>query len=395
MWGVYVLWSARRAVLAVIAIVAVVGGGASAVAGEFAPGSRTSAASSPAMVVAAYIAALDRHDPVAVCGVFAPQLRRYVAHWDAPIPGPRTCRRAVAGHFRHYYSRHRWASARSRGPAHTTIDPRTGFATVRLVLVHRYVCARAAAPEPCHPGQYVRPEIIYLLRSKGRWRIIKPGLVYRASEIDRPLDAESDYYPPGNAATINGPINLPAPRHPCPASRAVTRSPRHALKSTFEPNPNGSPGNVPGLTIRSFSAGRISRTKVCFTLTLAGPPRPDFSYDVSVGTVGQQAPADLFEIQIDGLGDPHALLAGRGALSTPALARYLPAVFASGNRLEIIATHPALALHRFIISASSESIQDDEPLLTRPLDAGDFAPLRGCLIFPTGKLTTRGLCGGP
>jgi hypothetical protein len=381
--------------LAVLGVLGI-GVGAVAGAGEFAPGSRTTSASTPAMVVAAYIAALDRHDPAAVCGLFAPQLRRYEAHWDAPPEGRRTCRGAVAGHFRDYYSRHRWASARSRGPVRTTIDPRTGFAAVRFVLVHRYVCARHAPPEPCHPGRYVRPEIIYLLRSKDQWKVIKPGLVYRASEIDQPLDEESDYYPPGDAATINGPTNLPAPKRRCPASRTVTVSPRHALQNTFEPNPNGKPGHVPGLTIRSFSAARISRTTVCFTLTLAGPPRPDFSYDVSLGTVAQHAAADLFDIQIDGLGNPHALVAGRGALNTPGIARYLPKVFASGNRLEIIAAHPILALHRFIIMASSESIQDDEPLLTRPLDAGDDAPLHGCLIFPTGRLTTRGLCGsGP
>ncbi len=123
MWGVYVLWSARGAVLAVIAIVAVVGGGASAVAGEFAPGSRTSAASSPAMVVAAYIAALDRHDPVAVCGVFAPG--RILSHLATGCT-VRYLPQDVEAHFRHYYSRHRWASARSRGPAHTTIDRAPG-----------------------------------------------------------------------------------------------------------------------------------------------------------------------------------------------------------------------------------------------------------------------------
>lgn len=355
--------------------------------------SRASVAASPAAIVTAYVAALNRHDAANVCSVFASQLRRYEATWDAPPDGRHTCRAAVAAHFHSYYSRHRWAGAYLRGVMRTTIDPRTGFAAVRFVLVYRHVCVRDGSSEACHPGNYARPERIYLLYAENRWQILKPGVVYRATEIDQPLDAESNYYPPGNAATIAGPVSLPSRSRPCPATRAVTRSPRHSLQSTFEPNPNGSPGNVPGLTIRAFSVARISRTTACFTFTLAGPPRPDFGYQVFVGTLQQAAAAELYDIEIDGLGQPHALLAGLGALSTPWLAHDLPSVYASGNQLEIIGTDRTFALRKFIVEAGTESIQDDEPLLTGPLDAGDFAALRGCLVVPTGTLNTRGLCG--
>jgi hypothetical protein len=249
-------------------------------------------------------------------------------------------------------------------------------------------------PESCHPGNYVLPDIIYLIRVGGRWRLIKPGAVYYATGIDHPFDAESDYYPPGSPTTIAGPVNLPTRSAPCPSSKAISVSPPHKLQSTYLPNPMGGPGDEPWLKIDSLAVARLSRGTICFTLTLAGAPRPDSTYEISVGTVQQQAAADLFDVEIDGLGNAHPLLAGRGALSDPRLAPILPRVFLAGDQLEIIGTDRMLAkLPSFLVVAASASIQGDEPLLTRPLDAGDGAPLRGCLTFPSGKLDTRGLCG--
>jgi hypothetical protein len=349
----------------------------------------------PSTVAVAYIAAIDRHDGSAVCRLFAPQLRAFEIEWDAPAVGPRSCAHTVAGHFDQYYSRHRWASARIRGPVQTTVDSRTGIAAVHMVLVHHYVCSRQSdPPEPCHPGNYVRPDIIYLIKLDGRWHIIKPGAVYRSSEVDQPDGTESDYYPPGTTATIAGPVNLPAPTVLCPSSAVTSVSPPHVLQSTYEPNPRGEPGAAPWLQINALSIARLSSDTICFTLTLAGPPRPDSGYEIFFGTVQEQAAALLFQVEIDGLGEPHSLLEFAGALSTLGLAPYLPAVFLAGDQLEIIGTDPMFAkLQQFLVQAQSESIQDDEPLLRRPLDAGDTAPQLGCLTFPTGTLNKQGLCG--
>jgi hypothetical protein len=264
-----------------------------------------------------------------------------------------------------------------------------------MILVHDYMCARQSVPpEPCHPGDYVRPDIVYLISLHGRWQIIKPGEVYRASEIDLPDDAESNYYPPGTPATIAGPVNLSAPRTPCPSSKAVVLSGKHTLQSTYLPNPNGRPGAAPWLTIDALAVARLSPDTICFTLTLAGSPRPDSGYQIFVGTIQQQAAALLFGVEIDGLGDPHPLLGSRGALSTPRFTPYLPRVFLHDDQLEIIGSDPMFAkLSTFLVQAASQRIQNDEPLLRRPLDAGDMSPLRGCLTFPTGKLNTQGLCG--
>ncbi len=283
----------------------------------------------------------------------------------------------------------------SAGGLETTIEARTGVAGVHMVLGHRYVCASQSVPrERCHPRNYDQPEIVYLSRIRGCWQIVKPGSVYRATEIDHPLDAESSYYPPGSPATIAAAVSLPAPTAPCPSSAAISLSPPHKLKSTYLPNPNGGPRGAPWLKIDALAVARLSPETICFTLTLGAPPRPDSAYGIGVGTVQQQAAADLFDVEIDGLGNPHALREGRGALSTPSLKPYLPHVSLAGNQLEIIGTEDMFAkLSRFLVVASSQSSQDDEPLLTRPLDAGDGAPQRGCLTFPTGKVNTRGLCG--
>jgi hypothetical protein len=235
--------------------------------------------------------------------------------------------------------------------------------------------------------------VIYLIRTGSRWQIIKPGLVYYATANNEPLGAESDLYPPGDARTLTRPARIPAPSAPCPPSQAtITLSP-HSLSSTTVPNPGG-PGNEPWLNIHSFALSRVSSRTFCFILALGSPPQPDSAYRLYVGPANQHAAADLYDVEIDGLGNPHTLLVGRGALSTPSVAPALPKAFLTGAQLEILTTAPPYApADSFVAVAMSESIQSDEPLLSHRLDAQDSAPQRGCLTFPTGKIDTRGNCG--
>jgi hypothetical protein len=73
---------------------------------------------------------------------------------------------------------------------------------------------------------------------------------------------------------------------------------------------------------------------------------------------------------------------------------HLPRVFLRGDDLEmIVANSMFLRLHRFLVQGSTESVQDTEPLLKRPLDAGDLVPWGACLTFPVGKVDRHGLCG--
>jgi hypothetical protein len=92
----------RCRVIAVLAVLVGVPAGTVRAAGTLAPKS----------VVRAYIAALDRHDGAAVCRLFAPRLRAYVAWWAAPLPPSVSCAGAVRLHFSLYYSRHRWSARR-------------------------------------------------------------------------------------------------------------------------------------------------------------------------------------------------------------------------------------------------------------------------------------------
>jgi hypothetical protein len=349
--------------------------------------------SSPLSVVQGYLAALDRHDGAGVCRWFAPQLRAYELRVDAP-PGVRTCASTVSAHFHGFYSDHHWVSARIAGKSTTTVDEARQIAAVDLTLVHHYVCAKSRSPrQPCHPGMYRRPDVVYLIRRGSSWAIIKPGLVYYATTNDMPTGAESDYYPPGDATTIARPAKFPAPAYACPRSRTRSVSAPHKLTSPSVPNPAG-PGTSPWLNIHALAVSRISSRTLCFTLGLGAPPQPDSAYQIYTGRIQQAAAADLFDVEIDGLGNPHPLLVGSGALSSSTLASDLPKVFLIGSQLEIIARVPAYApIQRFLLTAASESIQSEEPLLTHPLDAGDRAPQRGCLTFPTGKLDTHGLCG--
>jgi hypothetical protein len=344
---------------------------------------------SPVAVVEQYIAALDRHDGGAVCRLFSPQLKDFETRWDAQISGGHSCPQIIGGHFRYYYSRHRWASARVVAVTGTDIDAARGIATVHLKLSHHYICAGNASLHSCHPGYYVRPDIVYLISESGQWKVIKPGFVYRASEIPQPDDSESLYYPPGDAKTVKRPAAIPAPRGPCRGTSATAQSKPHVLKDQ-----NYKTVSAPWLNIRRLTVTRLAQTTVCFTFTLGAVPRADSSYGIYLGSVAQQAPELVFGLDIDGLGQPHLLLTGRGSLSSPGLARYLPHAWLAGKRLEIIATLPHFIPHRrFLVDVESGSLQNQEPLLLHPLEAGDGAPRRGCLIWPTGSILLKGLCG--
>jgi hypothetical protein len=191
----------------------------------------------------------------------------------------------------------------------TVIEPRTGIAAVHFMLLHRYRCAAGASTTGgCRPSRYLRPEVVYLISSRGGWAIVKPGLVYEVTTIPTPLGQESNYYPPGDAATIRSPASLPA-------------------------------------------VSRIDADTACFTITLAAPPLPDDAYNIGVGTVAQEAAADVF------------------------------------------GSNPVLRNATFVVEIGTDTIQDDEPLVTQPVDAGDLVPFGACLVFPTGQLDHQGNCG--
>jgi len=335
----------------------------------------------PVAIVRAYITALDRHDGAAVCRLFNPALRSYEEHWDSPGVDQRSCARVVDGHFTDYYSRHRWQSASIATRPDVSVESRTGVTSVSATLAER-------------PAHYRRAEIIYLTHSGRRWQIVKPGAVYRASEIDSPDEVSDDFlYPPGTSNTVDGSVSIATARSPCPAGTTLAM-PAHRLLSTSLPNPRGGPGNEPWLKITKLSAARLSSRTVCFTLTLGAAPRPDSEYSVSIGPTQAQTAADFDDVEFDGLGLAHTLLSGSGGLGDPGLARKLPRAKLAGHRLELIATDPFFASHsRFLVQVSSQSIQANEPLLRRPIDAGDLAPFGGCMVFPTGTRDTKGLCG--
>jgi hypothetical protein len=143
--------------------------------GESARAAESSQPSAPAAAVRQYIASLDRHDGAAACRLFSPQLRAFEIRWDTPVSGRNSCAGPVAAHFRDYYSRHRWASARILRVGSTQVDAVRGVAAVHLTMSHHYACASTdPTPEPCHQGSYVRTDIVYLMRVSAVWKIVKP-----------------------------------------------------------------------------------------------------------------------------------------------------------------------------------------------------------------------------
>ncbi|HEX4036352.1 MAG TPA: hypothetical protein VHX66_18075 [Solirubrobacteraceae bacterium] len=278
----------------------------------------------------------------------------------------------------------------------TTISRAGSVAAVHLTLAHRYVCAnKGTADQPCHPDVQRMPDIIYLVLAGGHWLVLKPGLVFRASEIDAAEDDESVFYPPGNASTVRGAARLGAPPQRCPATTIAAPGVSVAVSDATHLR-----SRAPWLAITRLAIARLDRGTVCFELTLAAPPRADSDYSIGLGVPGQPDPADLFDVQIDGVGRPHVLIRGEGRIENNPpgvrimnISRYLPQIGLDGRQLDII-SRDFPAGHRFDVTADSSSLQSDEPVLRHPLNAGHHIPTHGCLKFPSGKLTFAGLCGG-
>ena len=369
-----------RHALGLVAAAVVLGAGAGG-------GSASGPPRGPVAAVRAYVAALNRHDPAAICATFAPALRYYEAHWDSGTTHPVSCRVAVAGHFT-YYSDERWRSARIVRVRSVGVD-RRGIAAVTLTLDHHYVCVPPGVSPvvPCRTRTIRRPEIVYLVRVAGSWRVLKPGLVFRATGIDSPDGPESDWYPPGDAHTVTLPVRDSAPRFRCPATQAtVSGHDRVDVQS-------GS-ASAPWLSIRRFAVSALSGGRACFSLRLAAVPRPDSSYSLGVGPVALAAPTSLYTIDFDGLGGVHVLVDGVGAIGNPSIVRDLPRIALHGTELDVLAPHRARLSGTYLAVAGTESLQFMEPLLRHPLDAGDDGvPYGGCLVVPSGRLDRTGNCG--
>ena len=379
---------ARRALavaLTAVSLVGIASGGGMAATGS---GER------PLSVVRAYIAALDRHDVSAVCALFSAPLKSFLIRTTPALPRHASCRTVVASHFTGYYSDHRWAGAVIVHVGAITIRSAPSIAAVHLTFAHRYVCVGpAVSGQPCHPGVIRRPDIIYLIQNDSGWQILKAGLVFDATDLDEPNDPESTFYPPGDAATSSAIAAIGGPRFYCPPSQRARTDPSHDVT-----DPSGDAVHAPWLDITRLGVSRINSDTVCFRLTLAAPPRADSGYDILAihdlrgGAVGE---GGTIAVEVDGLGQPHALIGGQGILSTPSIAAYLPRFGLVGDQLEIAAAIPPsfTSGSGLLVASGTESLQPDEPLLAHPLNGGDTAPDHGCLRFPAGGISTADVCG--
>lgn len=380
----------RCALLAglMVAILAAVGASAPAAAPGSAPALAAAAAPGPVAAVRTYLAAMNRHDPAAICASFAPALRAYERRWDNPDIHPVPCRTAVAAHFR-YYSDERWRSARIVRVRSVRID-RRGIAAVTVTLAHHYVCVPPyVSPDSlCKTRTIRRPDVIYLTRLAGAWRVVKPGLLFRAAELSSPYDSEFDWYPPGDPRTVARPVADFGGGLHCPPARA-TVSGHDPVDIQSGPRP------APWLSISHLSVARLAGGRTCFALALRARPRPDTEYGVYASTVAQSAPFDLYEVDFDGLGRSHVLILGVGSFSDPSLSAKLPRVSLHGTELDILAPRTArLTPARYLVSANASSLQLSEPLLPDPLQAADGGmPYGACLVVPTGRLVRAGNCG--
>ena len=360
------------------------------------PAASAASGSEPVTIVRDYIVALDHHDAAATCRLFSVELRALLIRTAPPPMARPSCRSVIASHFHSYYSNHRWASATIRHIGPTAFGPASTIAVVHLTLAHRYVCTGRAAPgQPCHPGIIGRPDIIYLIQHAGRWRILKPGLVLFATESDQPAAAESTFYPPGDPSTVTNTARIPGPQFACPPAKRAITDPANDVTNTS----SYAVVQAPWLDITRLGISQADSHTVCFSLTLAAPPRADSSYAIyithEVPGPGGIEQSTSFAVEVDGLGVPHALLAGLGELGTPGIARYLPQFGLDGEQLDIAAAIPSTLLSGggLLVSSQTTSLQADEPLLPHPLNASDTAPNRGCLRFPAGGISTAGICG--
>lgn len=341
----------------------------------------------PVAEVRAYMSALNRHDPTAICATFAPALRYYEGHSDSAAIHPVSCRAAVAGHFR-YYSDERWQSARIVRVRSVSTD-RRGIAAVSLTLDHDYVCVppHFSPTGPCRAQTMRLADRIYLTRVGAAWRVVKPGFVFRATEVAPHDDTPDQYaYPPGDARTVTQPVRGVGASFHCPPTRATV--------SGYDRLDAFPPVVAPWLQIERLSVSELSGGRACYALQLAAAPAPDSAYSIAFGSVEQSAPEDVYEVDFDGLGFPHVLLRGAGRFGDPAITRYLARIALHGTELDVLIPRWAHLRGRFLAAAGTESLQFYEPLLKQALVVSDEGvPYGACLVVPNGRLDRVGNCG--
>jgi hypothetical protein len=335
-----------------------------------------------------YLTALDHRDARAVCATFAPQLRSFLLRSEVPA-APKNCRGAVAASLK-LRGRSAWGGVRIVQVGAAELDPLREIEAVHLILAERYGCSgRIPERGRCHLHTVRMPDIVYAIEQAGQWKIVKPGRAWRSAVVEPgPGFEEALLYPPGDATTVLGPALIGAPQFTCPAATATKSDPPNDLRSE-----SYKAVSAPWLDLVHFSISNIDASTRCFSLELAAAPRPDSEYVLAVADSRQPDPIEFLQLQIDGLGNPHVLLVGRDVAGFPSIAR-LVRFGLLGDTLQIALSKPLFpaALRAIVASAASHSLQPQEPLITDPLSAEDEVPRPGCLSFPSGKLTFRGLC---
>jgi hypothetical protein len=374
----------RKRSLAAVLVVGVLWLGVAAVANA-AP---TSSEAGALRVVREYLAALDRRDARGVCATFAPQLRTFLLRAEFPT-APKNCRGVVLASLK-LHGRPAWAGVRVVHVGAVELDPLREIEAVHLVLAERYRCsARIAGRRRCHLHTLHTSDIVYVGERAARWEIVKPGRTLRSILVEpAPGFEESLIYPPGDAASVLGPALIGAPQFTCPSASVTASDPPGDVQSE-----SYKAVLAPWLDLLRFGISDIDASTRCFSLQLAAPPRPDSQYTLAVADPRLPEPIGFMELQIDGLGYPHVLLLGRDVARLPAVAK-LVRIGLVGETLELALSKPLLPakLGAILASASSLSLQPEEPLIVSPISAEDAVPRPGCLSYPSGKLTFRGMC---
>lgn len=339
-------------------------------------------------VVRAYLTALDHRDARAVCATFAPQLRSFYRRSENSA-APKTCRGFVAQSLK-IDDRPGWTGVRIVQVGETDLDPLRKIEAVHLILSDRYRCGEPGIRRTrCHPHVVRLSDIVYVAEQAGLWKIVKPGRSLRAALVEPgPGYEESLLYPPGDATTVLGPALIGTPQFTCPTAAATVGDlPNDVRSESYKAV------SAPWLDFVRFGISSIDANSRCFSLELAAAPRADSEYVLAVADSRQPDPIEFLQLQIDGLGNPHVLLVGHDVAGVPSVAR-LVRFGLLGDTLQIALSKPLFpaALRAIVASVLSHSMQPEEPLIADRLSAEDEVPRPGCLSFPSGKLTFRGLC---
>jgi len=374
----------RKRSLAAVLAVGVLWLGVAAIANA-AP---TSAEAGALRVVREYLAALDRRDARVVCATFSPQLRAFLPRAGYPTAA-KNCRGVVLASLE-LHGRPAWVGVRVVHVGAVELDPLREIAAVHLVLAERYRCsARIAGRRRCHPHTVHTSDIVYVGERAARWEIVKPGRTLRSILVEPAAGfEESLIYPPGDAASVLGPALIGAPQFTCPSASVTASDPPGDVQSE-----SYKAVIAPWLDLLRFGISEIDASTRCFSLQLVAPPRPDSQYTLAVAEPRLPQPIGVMQLQIDGLGYPHVLFLGRDVARLPAVAK-LVRIGLVGETLELALSKPLFPakLGAILASASSLSLQPEEPSIVSPISAEDAVPRPGCLSYPSGKLTFRGMC---